>query len=1251
MLIPLYIAVLPLIYTPILAQTQASPSTQIPSSSRWGHACNYLPSPPTLVIHGGKTDPDSIYSYSSASNVGSTLFLALNSTFFANSAPFIEVESPPGPALVWHTISPFAHSDGTWQTLSFGGDSGISSQPSQSSNNSAWLDNFDLQNYSSLQYINQPENWGSQPSNRIYHSAVTGIDGKVYITGGLKNDGSNTAFADVYLFDSTQSRFAPLPSLQDGLYHHTSIMLGNNSILVLGGAFISQITSNIEVFPYTKLYRLDLSLNFVSHWIEFAIGGDAPQGRRGATATLSHNGDKIILLGGASSDLQTVYDEIWTLDLNTLTWEKIVADGTGPDARFDHSAIAVGDNQMVIFGGYTETGPADGGVYIYNTVLNSWVTNFTLSAGFDSTTEKSDSGASSRSAVATESAVAKTPCPSPSSWTMVDFVSSCIPSEKSNSSSQSSNPAISSTTIPVNSDDSGAHNHALSVPLVIGLIIGSIGLAGTSLAVCLCWTRRRNRPNKKYDDDASYTSSPRSRQFIRIRRHSPVEEGGPELMDKMKNEKGTNGHKEEENLGAQEGTLSAVRAFGLGVGAVGRGFSSISSRIRGSHWDPRPYSEITDDSLNDAQDTPHPPTSARRMGKGVRLLAPSLKSDKSIYYSPSNTVHVTSVAQDNRIDMFSDEDSMRSEHHLRDPGYFQGLSDTGADVLRSHTGKRYSPNGNNAVEEKEVGAALPVLSHTEGGPNRSSITDAKHCGSNCSHYESLQYRLPNFMPCEPLEFPEVSNAFLIPRYGSLRSNPLSVHIHGSLTPHNLNDKPDCFGQDPHVGTENQPCPTTHPPLHRNSSLFKRMAEASASVLLGRRSSQASWHSPVKQLDIRDPAPQPTLWPVLSQDQLCPLAIATPSSVAHGNKQHPPVCWMDGVSQGPLSNDSHGSNLSSLTSFRSIRDKVVVQKEETTERIEPFGIIEKSDPGGPREPQVAGLNHLEQRESNEIICTSKKDYDERDCFASKQEVSREGCEATVLMDSLAFEPRALDLSLNAIVNPDMEMDSLAILNTAKSLDSESVTEIECGLSNSPSQSSSKNSNLKEATPGTIRTDPFISSHFPSEIKPPQKYVSPVRAGPSPDPCIRSEARAGRRPVREVVNSINKRGGNAPMGFFAPKSFYSAAIGHSPGGTKVYSGPISKSARSSEDAGHSDMCTTFVGSESENISQSMCLPPASEGSLASRDPVVIPKHRETSPGKVRTKTMWEKIKREGTLRVANPSAVRVPESKKPISDLYA
>lgn len=348
MLIPVYLAALLLIYTPFLARTQALPSTQIPSRySRYRYSFgSYLIDLPAdggtpLAISPllllwlsmvGKIDPDSVYSYSSAPNVGSTLFLPLNSTFIAQSAPFTEVKSPSGPALAWHTLSQFAYSDGTWQILSFGGDSGTS-QPSQTSNNSVWLDNFNLQNYSSLQYINQPENPSSQASNRIYHSATTGIDDKVYIIGGLKDDGSNTAFADVYLFDSSHSYFTSLPSLPGCNFHHESVLLGNDSILVLGGAFTSRITSNVEVFPYTSFRRLDLSSNSAPRWVEVVVTGDAPKGRRGATATLTHDGDKVILLGGASSDLQTVYDEIWTLDLNTLTWEKVVEAGTGESAN------------------------------------------------------------------------------------------------------------------------------------------------------------------------------------------------------------------------------------------------------------------------------------------------------------------------------------------------------------------------------------------------------------------------------------------------------------------------------------------------------------------------------------------------------------------------------------------------------------------------------------------------------------------------------------------------------------------------------------------------------------------------------------------------------------------------------------------------------------------------------------------------------------------------------------------------------
>lgn len=75
------------------------------------------------------------------------------------------------------------------------------------------------------------------------------------------------------------------------------------------------------------------------------------------------------------------------------------------------------------------------------------------------------------------------------------------------------------------------------------------------------WRARRRRTRRKAYDDDSCSSSPSSRTFNRIRRHSPVEEDGPELMDGMMNEKGTNAHKEMENLRAEEGDTVRSECF------------------------------------------------------------------------------------------------------------------------------------------------------------------------------------------------------------------------------------------------------------------------------------------------------------------------------------------------------------------------------------------------------------------------------------------------------------------------------------------------------------------------------------------------------------------------------------------------------------------------------------------------------------------------------------------------------------------
>lgn len=164
---------------------------------------------------------------------------------------------------------------------------------------------------------------------RIHHSAVTGSNGgSVYITGGLKDDGSGQAFADVLVFDPTANTFSTLPSLPQALFHHVSIFLNNGTIVVLGGVYASAGTGTPTVLSPTTIYVLDTTSSSPG-WDTITIGGTSPTGRRGATATLSQDGGTIFVFGGADAGLTTVYDDGWLLNVNNLGWTQVANGGTG----------------------------------------------------------------------------------------------------------------------------------------------------------------------------------------------------------------------------------------------------------------------------------------------------------------------------------------------------------------------------------------------------------------------------------------------------------------------------------------------------------------------------------------------------------------------------------------------------------------------------------------------------------------------------------------------------------------------------------------------------------------------------------------------------------------------------------------------------------------------------------------------------------------------------------------------------------
>lgn len=83
-------------------------------------------------------------------------------------------------------------------------------------------------------------------------------------------------------------------------------------------------------------------------WTALEVGGSVPAPRGGHSATLV--GNRIIIWGGA--DRQQQYQPgVYALNLSTTRWEQLEAKGKAPDPRSGHSAVAWGEDGIVIYGG------------------------------------------------------------------------------------------------------------------------------------------------------------------------------------------------------------------------------------------------------------------------------------------------------------------------------------------------------------------------------------------------------------------------------------------------------------------------------------------------------------------------------------------------------------------------------------------------------------------------------------------------------------------------------------------------------------------------------------------------------------------------------------------------------------------------------------------------------------------------------------------------------------------------------------
>ncbi|EIW57282.1 uncharacterized protein TRAVEDRAFT_29424 [Trametes versicolor FP-101664 SS1] len=470
---------------------------------RWGQAAALVND--ALFVQGGRTDQFNAFGYSSAPVTNDILLLPLNATFDLSSPPWqylagcSNCSSSQGPAVAWHTLSAF----NTTNLLLFGGDAGPNgpiADPEEA--DSAAL--LDVADPASPVWELETESWASEPLRRIYHSASS-TDGKIWLVGGEKTDGSQSAFSDHYVYDPAGPSFTQLPTTNGppDILGHTSIVLSDQRLLVFGGYSPSQSA----LLPFSTIWSLDTTQSTLT-WSTLSISTSSlPSPRRGFAAAFLDDG-KVLIQGGADADMQNLFSDGWVLDTtqSPMVWSAVDAlSQLGP--RRDHFAVALGSE--VLFGfGYAQSAPVNASLLLFDASKATFLTSYTPPAAVTSPTSNTVPGPT---ATGSGSGSGQSPSGTGGGSTGTRGGSSPsstgLPGSGGNGSGSPSDGNGDGTTPgldPAGASSSKAHTTAVAV----GVVVGVLGLLAGGAAAYYLSTRRR-ASNERFhllspsDDDES----------------------------------------------------------------------------------------------------------------------------------------------------------------------------------------------------------------------------------------------------------------------------------------------------------------------------------------------------------------------------------------------------------------------------------------------------------------------------------------------------------------------------------------------------------------------------------------------------------------------------------------------------------------------------------------------------------------------------------------------------------------------------
>ncbi len=180
---------------------------------------------------------------------------------------------------------------------------------------------------------------GSMNASRSRHTATVLSDGKVLVVGGAYRDNPSSSFVyrtSAEIYDPATGTWSPTGSITSPRFEHTSTLLANGKVLLVGGYIGGDDFASTELYdPVTGTWT---------------AAGDLNNKRRLHTATLLSDGSVLATGGSGNSGTPFYLTSAELYDPVSDTWTNTASLS---DARFYHEAILLSNDRVLAVGGNT----------------------------------------------------------------------------------------------------------------------------------------------------------------------------------------------------------------------------------------------------------------------------------------------------------------------------------------------------------------------------------------------------------------------------------------------------------------------------------------------------------------------------------------------------------------------------------------------------------------------------------------------------------------------------------------------------------------------------------------------------------------------------------------------------------------------------------------------------------------------------------------------------------------------------------